>query len=66
MEKQRVLNCRDAGFDCDARLVSDNDEDLVRQAADHLRTAHGMEAPPNLADQVRAIAHDEDAPAATT
>lgn len=62
----RVLNCRDAGFDCDIQLTGETDDEIMSQAAEHLRTAHNIEATPEMAAQARTLIHDEDRPASGT
>jgi predicted small metal-binding protein len=40
MAKQ--LNCADVGFDCDAQINADTEEEVMAQAAEHAKSAHGM------------------------
>lgn len=60
MANMRVLNCRDAGFDCDTQITGKSDEEIMSQAAEHLRTAHGMEMSPDMAVQAQTLIHDQD------
>lgn len=40
----RQLSCKDAGFQqCNAVMQGNNDDEVMRQAADHAQKAHGME-----------------------
>lgn len=39
----KLLRCRDVGFDCDAEVRADNEEDLLRMVAKHAREVHGLE-----------------------
>lgn len=39
----KLFRCRDVGFDCDAEVRADNEEDLLRMVAEHAREVHGME-----------------------
>ena len=39
----KELRCREVGFECDAVVRADSEEEVMRQAADHARKAHGME-----------------------
>jgi predicted small metal-binding protein len=59
----RELQCRDVGFDCDAVVVADNDEDIVRQVAEHARDVHGLTdeqlADPALLEMVGSQIHDQ-------
>ena len=38
----KELRCREVGFDCEGVVRAENDEAVMRQAAEHARTAHGM------------------------
>ena len=40
MAKQ--LNCADVGFDCSAQINADTEEEVMAQAADHAKSAHGL------------------------
>lgn len=39
----KVLRCRDVGFDCDAVVRADSDEEILQQAAAHATRDHGLE-----------------------
>lgn len=39
----KLLRCRDVGFDCDAEVRADNEDDLLRMVAEHAREVHGLE-----------------------
>jgi len=40
MAKQ--LNCSDVGFDCGAQINADTEEEVMAQAAEHVKSVHGM------------------------
>jgi predicted small metal-binding protein len=40
MAKQ--LNCADVGFECGAQINADTEEEVMAQAAEHAKSAHGM------------------------
>jgi predicted small metal-binding protein len=53
MAKQ--LRCLDVGLNCDFEARADTEEEVLRQAAAHARSAHQIaEMPPELATKVRA------------
>jgi predicted small metal-binding protein len=53
MTKQ--LRCRDVGLNCDFEARGTTDEEVLKQATAHARTAHQItEMPPELAAKVRA------------
>jgi predicted small metal-binding protein len=56
----KVLRCRDVGLDCTGELRAETEEEIMRQAAEHARSAHNMrEMPPELVQKVRAAIRDE-------
>jgi len=56
----KVLNCRDVGFDCEGVIRADSEDEVMSQAAEHARTAHGLdEITPEVAEQIRSRIQDE-------
>ncbi len=59
----RELHCRDVGFDCDAVVVAESDDDVLTQVADHAKSVHGMTDEqindPDFGSQVKAQIHDQ-------
>jgi predicted small metal-binding protein len=56
----KTVSCRDVGMDCDFVAKGETNEDIMRQAAEHARTAHNMnEIPAEVADKVRNAIRDE-------
>ncbi len=56
----KIVSCRDAGADCDFVARGDNEEEVLRQVAEHARTDHNMnEIPADVRDKVRAAIRDE-------
>jgi predicted small metal-binding protein len=55
----KELKCRDAGFDCDAVVQADSEDEVMAQVATHAREAHGLEQIDDAtASQIRAQIHD--------
>lgn len=54
-KKQRVLTCRDAGMDCEAVFKGKNDDDVLRQAAEHAEKAHGMKPTAEMGAKLRKL-----------
>jgi predicted small metal-binding protein len=55
----RELNCRDAGFDCDAVVRAETDDEVMTQAAAHVAEVHGMpEIDDTTANHIRSQIHD--------
>ncbi len=56
----KALHCRDAGFDCAVVLRAETEAELLRQAAEHARAAHGVsEISSEAAEKIRGLIRDE-------
>jgi predicted small metal-binding protein len=38
----KQLDCRDIGFDCDETIRGESEQEIMSQAAEHAREAHGL------------------------
>ncbi len=57
---EKVLRCRDVGFDCDGVLRAATEQEVLKQAVEHAQTVHGMkEFPDEVVAKVRAAIRDE-------
>jgi predicted small metal-binding protein len=52
----KTLHCRDAGFDCEAVVRANTDEEVLAQAAQQV---HGVTVTPELAATIKTLIHDE-------
>jgi len=55
----KTLNCRDAGFDCNAQIQAETDEEVLTQAADHASSVHGVTVTPELAEGLKTLIREE-------
>jgi len=56
----KILKCSDVGMDCDFVVRGETSEEVMKKAAEHARTAHGIEQiPPELAQKAQAAVKDE-------
>ncbi|MFQ6116653.1 MAG: DUF1059 domain-containing protein [Candidatus Bipolaricaulia bacterium] len=57
----KVLRCRDVGiWDCDFVVRADTEEELLKKAAEHAKTAHSLEKITGEAvEKIRAALRDE-------
>ncbi|MFN2137152.1 MAG: DUF1059 domain-containing protein [Candidatus Promineifilaceae bacterium] len=39
---EKVIHCRDVGFDCDGVVRADTDEEVVAMAVEHAAEVHGV------------------------
>ncbi len=55
----KTLRCSDAGFDCQAVVKADSEEEVLSQAAAHAREVHGVTVTPEMAAQIKTLIKDE-------
>jgi predicted small metal-binding protein len=61
----KVLKCGDVKPGCVAEIRGNSEEEVLRKAAEHAKTDHGMDSiPPDVLAKVRASIHDEKKPLA--
>jgi predicted small metal-binding protein len=57
----RVLHCADAGFECDANIEGETDDEVMAGAAEHVREVHGMdEVDDETGAKLRSLIHEAD------
>lgn len=49
----RRLNCSDLGFQCDAVIEQQTDDEVLAIAGPHAKEAHGVNVTPDMAEQIR-------------
>lgn len=55
----KELKCSDAGFECDAVVRADSDDEVMAQVATHAREVHGMDQIDDAtAEKIRSQIHD--------
>lgn len=60
----KVIRCRDVGFDCNAVIRAETEEEALQKAAEHAQTAHGLEnVTPEVAEKVKVVMREEPAQA---
>jgi len=57
---EKLLRCRDMGFDCDFEACGDTPEEVLKTAVDHARAIHGSKDIPGK-DSARARTAIQDA-----
>lgn len=59
----KELRCRDLGFDCDAVVTADSEDEILAQVADHGQKVHDLTADqlsdPGFIDIARSQIHDQ-------
>ena len=55
----KELRCRDVGFDCDAIVHAETEEEILAQAAAHAKEVHNVDVTPEQAEQIAKLIHDK-------
>jgi predicted small metal-binding protein len=58
----KTLHCSDAGFDCQAVIQAETDDEVLTQAAEHALTVHRTVVTPEMANQIKGLIKEEAAP----
>jgi predicted small metal-binding protein len=54
----KIVHCHDLGFACDQEIRAESEEEVLRQAAEHAYTVHGIQVTPEVAAQVQSHIQD--------
>ena len=54
----KELKCRDAGFDCEGVIRGESVDDVMAQAGQHAKDAHGVDVTPEMAGQLQGLVRD--------
>lgn len=58
----KIIRCKDVGFDCPAVVRAPNEEQALKQAAEHAKDAHGLDRiTPEIVAKVKSVMRDEPA-----
>lgn len=55
----KTLHCRDAGFDCEAVIRANSEEEVMNQAAQHAHKVHGVETSPQMERDMKKLIREE-------
>lgn len=56
----KVLRCSDVGFDCEAVIRAETEEEVLKKAAEHAQSVHNLKEISNeVVEKVRAAIQDE-------
>lgn len=57
---EKVLHCRDVGFDCNGVIKAQTEKEVLALAAEHARKVHGVaEITPEIATKIKAAIKEE-------
>lgn len=56
---EKLIHCRDVGFDCEGVIHAKNEEEAMKIAAQHAKEVHGVnEITPEVASKIRSVMRD--------
>ncbi len=57
---EKVIHCRDVGFDCNGVIKAKTEEEALKLAAEHAIKVHGIkEITPEIVAKVKAVIREE-------
>jgi predicted small metal-binding protein len=57
---EKVIRCKDVGFDCPGVIRAPTEDEAMKKAAEHARTAHGIkDITPEIAAKVKSVMRTE-------
>lgn len=56
---EKVIRCRDVGFDCNGVIKARTEEEVLGLAAEHAKTVHGLkEITPEIIEKIKSVIMD--------
>lgn len=60
IKMEKVIRCRDVGFDCDGVIKAKTEDEALQLAAEHAKTVHGLEeVTPDVVEQIKSVMTEE-------
>lgn len=57
---EKVIHCRDVGFNCNGVIRAKTEKEALEMAAEHAKTVHGMkEVTPSVVAKIKAVIREE-------
>ncbi|MGE0590561.1 MAG: DUF1059 domain-containing protein [Cyclobacteriaceae bacterium] len=57
---EKVIRCRDVGFDCDGVIKAKTEEEALTKAAEHAKTSHGVtKVTPEMVKKIKSVIKEE-------
>ena len=57
---EKVIHCRDVGFDCDGVIKAETENEALKLAADHAKAVHGLtEVTPEVVEKIKAVMYEK-------
>lgn len=56
---EKVIHCRDVGFDCEGVIRAKNEEEAMQMAAHHAKEVHGVHnVTPDMIQKIKSVMRD--------
>jgi predicted small metal-binding protein len=57
---EKVIHCRDVGFDCNGVIRAPTEEEALKLAAEHAKAVHGLtEVTPEVVQKIKSVMREE-------
>ncbi len=57
---EKVIHCKDVGFDCEGIVRANSDQEVMQLAAEHAKSVHGVtELTSEMVEKVKSVIRDE-------
>ena len=57
---EKVIHCRDVGFDCNGVIRAKTEKEALEMAAEHAKKVHGVtEITPQIVDKIKGVIREE-------
>lgn len=57
---EKVIHCRDVGFDCDGIIRAKTEEEALKLVAEHANSAHGVkEVTLEIVEKIKSVMREE-------
>ncbi len=60
---EKVIHCRDVGFDCNGVIRAQTEEEALQMAAAHAKNVHGLQkVTPDIVEKIKSVMREEPTP----
>lgn len=57
---EKVIHCRDVGYDCDGVIRAKSEEEALQMAAEHAKSVHGLEeVTREVVEKIKSVMREE-------
>jgi predicted small metal-binding protein len=58
-KNMKTLHCSEAGFECNAVVQANTEEEVLQRAAEHAKSVHHVDVTPEMAAQIKTLIREE-------